>query len=373
LQDWLYYERTPHPGRQTKLLAALIFISLLSGELPEALLVTQHAREVAAEHNNAYVRAWTSYLLGYIHYYWNDLEEAARYFAQAADDRYVMHTRAVIDSLAGLALTYQALGRLDGARETMADLLEFAQETNNPAYGTVARSCQAHLAVLQGDIALATRWLRTADLTTDAAGTMFYWLEIPRLTQCRVLIAQGTSASLQLAAEKLRTYEQLSETACNTCRMIEILALEALARQRQGQTDDALALLERAAILAEPGGWIRPFVELGRDVAGPLTRLGRQGVVPQFITQVLAAFPVHQAGYPVESQVRLPEPLTDRELQVLGLLARRYSNKEIAGELVISTTTVKRHLSNIYQKLQVGSRRQAVTKAEAQGILSSIQ
>jgi LuxR family maltose regulon positive regulatory protein len=369
LQRWLYYEEAPHPGRQTKLMGSLIFIRLLSGELPDAAVVVQQARDVAAQHDNSYILAWTSYLQGYIHYFWHDLEKAAQSFALAAEKLYVMYVGAAVDSLAGLALTYQALGQPDHANATIVRLLDFTQETHDPAYMTVARSCQARLAVLRGDTRSAARWLRTADLTADAAGTLFYWLEVPRLTQCRVLIAQGTSVSLQDAIEKLQSYRLLSEATHNTCQMIQILALEALARQKQGQTDDALHLLEKAAILAEPGGWIHPFVELGPEAASLLSQLGRQGTTPHFIAQILAAFPVQPLGQPAASHPRLPEPLTDREIEVLALLAQRHSNKEIAADLVISTATVKRHASNIYQKLQVRSRRQAVAKAIALGIL----
>ena len=137
-----------------------------------------------------------------MHYCWNELGQAAHHFAQAVEGRYVLYTRAAIDSLAGLALTYQAMQQPDKASATMNLLLEFAQQTSDPTYVAIAHSCQARLSLLQGDLTSALRWLQTADLTTDA-GVMFYWLEIPHVTQCRVLIAEGSAASLQEAVGNL--------------------------------------------------------------------------------------------------------------------------------------------------------------------------
>ena len=389
LNRWLYDDQAPHPGRQTKLLGSLIFIYLLSGELPEVAQLAQQAQDMAAKHNNTYIRAWASYLQAYTHYCWHDLENATHHFAAAVENRYILHTAAAVDSLAGLALTYQALGQPDRAKATMADLLEFSQDTNDPAYITIARSCQARLSLLQGRLASAVRWLQTADLSTDAS-VMFYWLEIPRLTRCRVLITQGTEASLQKAVDLLEDYRQEIEGQHNIRQLIDILLLQTLAYHKQAQFDEALDTLERAVTLAEPGGFIRPFVELGPSMAFLLNQLRSRGVAPDYIPQVLAAFteetkdqgrttkapdspPAGVVGPPAPSRVSssVIEPLTDRELEVLELLAQRRTNQEIAAQLVISSGTVKQHTHNIYQKLNVKGRRQAVATATELGILSS--
>jgi LuxR family maltose regulon positive regulatory protein len=360
---------------------------LLSGELAEAARMAQQLQVAATKSNNAYALAWGSYLHALAHYFWNDLGNAEHHFAQAVEQRYVLHTRAAIDSLAGLTLTHQVLGQPDRAKATMALLLEFAQETNNPAYIIIAHSCQARLSLLQGDLASAVRWLQTADLTTDAS-IMFYWLEIPRITRCRVLIAQGTEASLQKAVDLLKGYRQEVEAQHNTCQSIDILTLQALAYHKQALFDEALVTLERAITLAAPGGFIRPFVELGPSVAGMLERLYQQGVASDYITQIMASFATNdpssvlRAGEGPTTKAldsslvfrpssALIEPLTDRELEVLELLAQRLTNKEIAAQLVISSGTVKQHTHNIYQKLNVTGRRQAVATATELGLLSS--
>ena len=365
LNRWLYNEQTPHPSRQTKLLGSLIFLYLLSGELTEAALVTRQIQDVAEKNNNTYVETWSSYLLGYIHYCWNDLGNAADHFTQVVEKRYFVPTAATIDSLAGLALTYQAMGQSKNAKATISLLLEFAQETNNLTYITIAHSCQARLSLLRGDLASAVRWLQTADLTTGT-GIMFYWLEVPRITQCRVLIAQGSTASLEEAAEKLQNYQQTNETEHNTRQSIDVLLLQALAYHKLKQDNKALTTLERAVTLAEPGGWIRPFVEPGTEMVQLLSKLVDQQGATKYISEILVTFePAQNMQVPTPAQpaLQLTESLTNRESEILELLGKRLSNKEIAAELHITVGTVQQHLNHIYAKLSVKGRQQAITKA----------
>jgi LuxR family maltose regulon positive regulatory protein len=397
LNSILHGEQPPPPVRQVKLLGALVFIHMFSGELTKVAQATPQIRDIAIRSQNAYIVAWVSYLQAYVAYFQNELEQAAQHFARAVEGRYVLYTRAAIDSLAGLTLTYQAMEQPDRADATMNLLLEYAQQTSDPSYVALAHSCRARLSLLQGDLVSAIRWLQTTDLPTDP-GVMFYWLEIPHVTQCRVLIAEGSAASLQEAEGYLHTYEQVKAARHNIRQLIDILLLQAVACQKQDQTDTALATLERAVTMALPGGWIRPFVELGPTMAGLLVRLSQQGVAPRYIAQILAAFPAKddadagirrrtkaQGASPVASTLThrplsssagdvtggLVEPLTNRELEVLELMAQRLTNKEIADRLVLSVGTVKQHAYNINQKLNVRGRRQAVAKATSLGILSS--
>jgi LuxR family maltose regulon positive regulatory protein len=386
LNSILHGEQPPPPVRQIKLLGALVFIRMLSGELTEVTQATPQIRDIAIRSQNAYIIAWVSYLQAYVAYYRNELGQAAHHFAQAVEGRYVLYERAAIDSLAGLTLTYQAMQQPDKASATMDLLLEYAQRTSGRTSVAVAHSCRARLSLLQGDLASAVRWLQTTDLPTDP-GVMFYWLEVPHVTKCRVLIAEGSAASLQEAEGLLNTYEQVKEARHNTRQLIDILLLQAAAYQKQERTDRALATLERAVTLALPGGWIRPFVELGPTMADLLNGLRQRGVALQYIAQILAAFPTEakdegqrteaaDAPFVPSPQVAvasssLIEPLTNRELEVLELMAQRLTNKEIADRLVLSVGTVKQHAYNINQKLNVRGRRQAVAKAISLGILSS--
>ena len=367
LNRWLFDEQAPHPGRQTKLLGTLIFLDLLSAEFNDAAPMNRHLHELAIKHDNRYISAWTSYIQGYIHFFWNDLDTATTHFTKAVSNRYILHTAGALDSLVGLALTSQAMRKTEHAEAMMSLLLEFAQEKNYPAAITVARSCQARLSLMQGDLESAVHWLEAAKLGTDPS-VMFFWLEVPHITQCRILIAEGSEASLQEAGEKLAVYEKTNKVQNNTRQLIDILLLQSLVYQKQSQSEKALTTLTHAFNLTEPGGVIRPFLELGPEMAGLLVRLRQKGVAQAFIARILAAFPDEnkdekppQTANGTDSPI--VESLTARELDVLGLLAQGLTNKEIAQQLVISPGTVKQHAYNLFQKLQVSNRQQAVKRA----------
>ena len=164
-------------------------------------------------------------------------------------------------------------------------------------------------------------------------------------------------------------------------RVIEILILQALARQAQGMSAEALAALNHALILAEPEGYIRTFVDEGepmrevivnwRLVTGRSKNLTEvQARLMAYAEKLLGAFPNHasellitteQAGSPA-LQSSLFDPLSARELEVLHLIAEGLSNLAIAQKLFLSTGTVKVHLKHIYGKLDVNSRTQAVAR-----------
>ncbi|KPK04238.1 MAG: hypothetical protein AMJ56_17815 [Anaerolineae bacterium SG8_19] len=376
LRKTLHTDHLPDSIR-FRLFGALIFIHILSSESNKAIQVTLQMRDVVARSGTAYIATWIPYLQALVHYGCNNLKAAAERFAKLVENRYAVHTRAAIDGLAGLALTHQALGQTDKANSVMSQLFEFALQLRDPSYASIARSFQARLWLLQGDLESAVRWQETAELEFDA-GLMFYWLEVPRLTRCRVLIAQGTVASLQEAIELLTGHLQDSQTHHNVLRMIEISILLAVAYQKVDQTNKALDNLEIAVNLSRPASWIQPFVEVGPELVDLLRQSNNQGVAPDFIAQILTAYPeiaepgtdVVESHLQVRSiQTELLEQLTYREREVLDLLAQDLSNQEIASSLTISPHTVKRHTASIYRKLDVKNRRQAVLKAESLGIL----
>jgi LuxR family maltose regulon positive regulatory protein len=190
-----------------------------------------------------------------------------------------------------------------------------------------------------------------------------------------VLITQDTPASLEEATEKLKLYEQQNIAEYNTHQLINILLLQALAYHKQSQTDRAMAALERATVLAEPGGWIRPFVEPGMEMFQLLNKFVYKQGTTNYTSKILAAFkPKWDAGEDISVKKPSPliEPLTNREFEILEMLGKRLTNKEIAAELYISVGTVQQHLNHIYAKLNVKGRRQAIARAMELALLPSL-
>ena len=158
--------------------------------------------------------------------------------------------------------------------------------------------------------------------------------------------------------------------------MIEILLLQALAHQAQGNIPLALAPLGRALALAEPEGYVRIFVDEGQPMAHLLSAAGAQGMMPDYVAKLLAVFEAEEQTSkdkahrsPALPAQPLVEPLSERELEVLQLIAQGLSNREIGQRLFLALPTVKGHNRNIFGKLGAKNRTQAVGKARAFNIL----
>ena len=321
------------------------------------------------------MKNWGDYYLGVACYQSNDLEAADQYFTEILENRFIAHAAAYRDAVAGLALIHQIKGETSEAWQMVesisrADLEETGTEDSR------TYSLRARLMLLQGDLEGALRWVNT--FSDPPPNQPVIWLEEPQVTRARVLIASGTDADLHQALQILDVLEEIVERTHNTRYKIEILALRALALDARGEISESESLLKQAVNLARPGGFIRVFVDLGKPMQEILRRLTKQGHSMEAIGRILATFPEDEeilpgdagpAPHSPSASLTLVEPLTPRELEVLNLLRGPSSIKEIALQLHISYATAKRHTSNIYAKLGVNQRWNAVARAEELKIL----
>ena len=379
LDDLITHYDSPNELRRSRLLVTYVYIHLTAGDLAKAGVSNRKLLKIAAQGQSAYVEGWAAYLQGLIHLHKNELEAAVDFLRRSVAQRFVYHKKAAVDAITALMLAYQILGRLDEVQETQQLLQEYVASLDDPSFWTLVASSEARLGLMQGRSEPVVRWLEQSASPDDE--TMLWWLDVPSITYCRALITVGSPAHLDEAEERLRALTELAEGHHNTVHLIEILGLRAVALQKRGKSEEALTVLERALTLARPGGFIFLFLEFGPPLADLLNRLVKKNVLADYIGEILSAFRNVETGTGQNvsddqsvqrsslSNQALVEPLTNRELEVIDLLVQRMSNKEIAGKLFISPETVKRHTINIYQKLGVNSRRGAVDKAHALGLL----
>jgi LuxR family maltose regulon positive regulatory protein len=183
------------------------------------------------------------------------------------------------------------------------------------------------------------------------------------------------------ALQILDALYEIAERTYNTRYKLEILAAHALGLAALGKISQADAALRQAVDLSRLGGFLRVFADMGRPMREMLHRLARQGYSVETIRRILAAFPEDDKNsvrsespaqarrYPTITRMPEVESLTPREIEVLTLLREPLSIKEIANKLYISYPTVKRHTINLYSKLGVNRRWDAVAKAEELKIL----
>ncbi|MGB3715525.1 MAG: LuxR C-terminal-related transcriptional regulator [Candidatus Promineifilaceae bacterium] len=371
-------------------LHAQTYIHMLERNFHQAERVLNQLQQIASKSRLLFSLAVSEWALGRINYEWNQLEAANQHFSLAFEHRFAAHYMMTSDSMVALALTHHAQGKPNEANETLDALRRFAFDIGIIERIHELNSAEVRLAIAHGDLQSAISWIETMSIEM-AEGYTFVLLELPIVTKARVLIAQGTDASLREAVRLLQALLVRAESTHNVYRQIGILAHLALAYQAQSQTDDALQALERSMEMAQPGGFIRTYVDLGPEMANLIYQLAERRVEPEYLGQVLAAFdePKSVDGRKTKDttvSLREPdsaapmlygdpyasiEPLTRRELEILKLLEQDLSNREIGQTLVISPLTVKRHASNIYAKLGTSGRIKAVAKARTLGLLPS--
>jgi LuxR family maltose regulon positive regulatory protein len=197
---------------------------------------------------------------------------------------------------------------------------------------------------------------------------------IHQLVRTRLELAQHqTARALELVEPALQTAQRVGMVRL----VLQCLSLKALALYEDGQIDRAVQVLARALMMAEPGGYIRTFVDEGAQMLALLHTLKRKGEdnrLLAYVDRLVAAFGPPQTSKAVETHSTtgnesLIEPLSERELEVLYLLAQGKSNREIGDALYIAVGTVKKHLSNICGKLAVKNRTACVARARELGLL----
>jgi LuxR family maltose regulon positive regulatory protein len=219
--------------------------------------------------------------------------------------------------------------------------------------------------VRQGRADLALDWARRRGLSSD--DDVSYLQEFEHLTLARALLADpGPRRSP--ATTYLGRLLADAEAGARTGSVLEILVLRSLALQRDGDHDAALTSLASALSLGEPEGYVRTFVDEGAPMQTLLRAASKRGIEGSYAERLLRA----GGSAPTRAATTggLVEPLSEREGDVLRLLASELTGPEIARELVVSLNTVRTHTKNIYAKLGVTSRRAAVRRAGELGLLS---
>jgi len=351
------------------LLMTLCNIHWVAADLQSVVQAAKQSIAFCSETDHPQILAYGKYHLGSVYYQHNEIALAEEMFSSVVARPYLNYGRCYMDSACGLALVYQAQGRETEAREVAGAAAAFQLETGNMSQYPVALALQAEIALRQGRLPVASQW--AAKLDPGPPLTPMPWFLAPHLTLVKVWLAQNTASSLMKATELLGRLQAYLTGIHNTRFLIDTLALRALLSDAAGDQVTTLAALEQSLRLAQPGGFIRAFADLGPPMARLLSQLRVDRGLQTYVDEIQAAFPESQETASTEGQSFLPEPLTNRELQILELLKRRLTNKEIAVQLMISVGTVKGHTVHIYDKLNVKSRRQAVEKALALGILTS--
>jgi LuxR family maltose regulon positive regulatory protein len=348
---------------------ALAKLQVIQGHLRQAAESYQQAMQLGVNQDGRPLPAvGAAYVgLGDLLREWNDLSVAARHVAQGIElCKLWANMSYLADGYVTFAHVFQAQGDAAGALDMIqqAERMVQMQQVSHWIVSETA-TCQAQLWLMQGNMAAATRWAQEAGLRMeDEPG---FGREAEHIAWTRVLIAQHRPAEAQ---QLLARWLPAAEAGGRIGHVIGMLILQSLALHAQDETAAALTTLERALSLAEPEGYIRTFVDEGEPMAKLLGRINvsrEGGRLKDYVRKLLFAFGKEETLHPsaLIAHPSLVEPLSERELQVLRLVAAGASNREIAKALIVTVGTVKAHMHHIYGKLGVQSRTQAIARARA--------
>ena len=295
--------------------------------------------------------------LARVYYEMNDLQTAVLHLKKALDVS-LGSTKTYVPANLLLARIYWGQSDAAAATEAMAEVTKALQAWGKAQDKNEAEAELARLWLVTGNETAVSQWLTRShedDMSTQ-------------LTRARILLARG---QLDTAEPLLIELIETASAANLTGQLISLYILYSLTLVATQQADSALAPLEKALTLAEPEGFCRVFIDEGQPLAQLLYALVQQNPEARYPAQLLAEFPDTSLAKPTapERQAPLVEPLSNRELEVLQLISAGLSNKEIAQKLYLSVGTIKVHTRNIYGKLGVSSRTQAVAKAQSFGII----
>jgi len=360
---------------------------MIRGNLAQAAALYKQSLSISTQrsaHGKMFINALANSELGFIYYEWNDLTRAEACLQEGirlGENGFGFGMRAVGAGLYALAMVFGVKGQWDEAFETYGRLIERVGEVNLGTPLPIFKTLLLKLLIFKGDLNALRAEMQAFAPVLNAATTGRHLQVYATIGHAYFVLGQLDSAE-KMAARLLAHKTAQPQTFAT----VGIQALQALVHHRRENAAAARQEIIEALLAAQPEGLTRTFVDYGQPMANLLTDTlnnlpdaQSEALPAEYIHTLLAAFPTAPQPLPAPPAPRSPatsvpvqplvEPLTDRELEVLNLIAQGYSNKEIAQELVISVGTVKVHSKNIYGKLGVNSRTQAVAAARDTGLI----
>jgi LuxR family transcriptional regulator, maltose regulon positive regulatory protein len=299
---------------------------------------------------------------------WNELEKASEYITKSVEfcERWG-HMDFLAKSYVILARLQFAQGDTHAANITIQKAEQvIRREKVDPYIVCWLDEIRLQLWLSEGNLAEAVHWVQMSGLSPD--GELNYLHDLHHINLARVLVAEG---EMKPSPDNLLGAQDLLNRLLNAARQagwihdeIKILILEAFVNQAKHDNEEALKIFSRALTLAEPRGYFRLFIDEGKPMSSLLHRAVSKGITVGYASKLLAAM---QAGERVvfePGHSGLVEPLSERELQVLRLLDSALTNEEIGRQLYVSVNTIRTHIRNIYAKLGVNRRGDAVLRAK---------
>jgi LuxR family maltose regulon positive regulatory protein len=347
-------------------LTTLSAVAYYQGKLHQSCKFAQEALQLSKLPNGQMLpsASWALKGLGYVCYEWNDLEAAENYTQLAidlgpkwGDPIDMFHTF--------LLMSHIKIAKKDlaGAQLAFEKGEEFIQShTVLPVLFNYVKGEKAGYWFMLGNLEAVIQWAQESGISATDQISLY------RMNHYRTLArVYLESEQYEAALELLMRLQNQVEAIGRTRSFIQTLVLRALAHQSMNDIPQAMSVLEHAITLTKSEGYKRMFVDEGKPMERLLSLFLDRGISKSYVSELLAAF--RETDIVSIPNAHLVDPLSDRELEVLCLIADGLSNREIAEKLVVAVSTIKTHVNHIYRKLDVNNRTQAVVKSHQLGLL----
>jgi LuxR family maltose regulon positive regulatory protein len=347
---------------------------ILQGKLHQAMELFIQAAQLMQDRPKSHLLGIELIRMGDVQREWNELDKASQNIQEG------LHLAESIGDFVFLREGYiakskleQSLGNLESAVSYLQKAELIARNTETARGITPIKALQVRLWINMGDMHSAEHGFKDSglDINNNVILDSLHFLdEYSLITLARLYIAKGRLGEARRLLDQLQLF---ATSAGRQGRVIEILVLQALAEYAGGEKMHAVDTLTKALALAEPQGYIRLFVDEGIKMEELLELVSKSrgvGEMTSYVDKLLRTFRDRMAKPSVPHQQPLIEPLSQRELEILNLVADGMSNRQIADMLVLATGTVKKHLNNIFGKLDVQNRTQSVARARELHLLS---
>lgn len=369
------------PGSVGEMLAitALIGINWLDGDLEGMRQWGALLWEVSKARNNYHIQPYAIMGLGMAAFERNQLEEALSWFAQCPSPERSSNMAVVVDCLIGEALCYLATGKIEEATATLERGHAISSTSHNRMIANALHELEAGIALRRDNLIRARE---VASLVTLARPSLLIRSMIPGVSRIRIRMQSAPAYALQQAHEESQELVRQFRSVTTRRGEVQVLALNALVLMRCGEVDGAFATLEESITLGSQRKMLRTWLDLAPEItalfSAYLQWTAGDAQAKVVVRRLLALIESEMESIHTTAQVFVPavpatngmgERLTPREQETLAYLSQRLSDKEIARAMVVSTTTVRTHIDNLFAKLGVTDRRAAVERARELGLV----